>query len=205
MENSKKKSSSWAVIILILIFIWPVGIFLLYRKLAYDDEKLKNIRNTLWSGAIFCYLLAFCGLSANTGSTFDSLDVALIIIFIMIAIVCTIFALKTNKKYKYYEKYVEILKIRKRIDLSELSRKMGITEEQVIDDIAKLNKYKMSNTYINEDNEIIIVSNNYVDNTAFKEPKKQITIVKCKNCGATNKCIEGKENRCEYCGTIIER
>lgn len=40
--NQKEKTSSWGVIILLLIFFWPIGLFLLIRKLTIDNDIKLN-------------------------------------------------------------------------------------------------------------------------------------------------------------------
>jgi len=70
--------------------------------------------------------------------------------------------------------------------------------------IYEIIKYKMLDAYINEDNEIVIKTNVEYDSFNVIEAKKEIITVQCKNCGATNKFIVGKENRCEFCDTVLK-
>ena len=52
MEN--KKSMSWAIVILVLIFFWPVGVYLLYRKVTGDRASaLKNSKILRNVGFVF--------------------------------------------------------------------------------------------------------------------------------------------------------
>ena len=76
---------------------------------------------------------------------------------------------------------------------------------------SKIISYKMLDGYINEENEVVLIDNysntpSYIGNvTTNATPQRQVLTVKCRNCGATNKFITGKENRCEYCDSLLTK
>lgn len=56
---------------------------------------------------------------------------------------------------------------------------------------------KQIDAYIKDESKIILRENNFVNNKVFS--------LKCVNCGAENKFMEGTENICEYCGSILNK
>ena len=59
----EKKSTSWVIIIVVLIIFWPVGLFLLYRKITADkvaalkNSKVLNIMGWVFAALTIMYLL----------------------------------------------------------------------------------------------------------------------------------------------------
>ena len=207
MGNQKNWLTSWGAIILAFMFFWPIGFVLLYLRFFNNGGKLKMKTNTFWGIAILCYFLVFCMLIVlpdSTGSDFISSLIALTI-FLTGAIILTVLARKTSKELKYYKKYTDYILAKRDVTVNELVRKMGRNAETVISDMSKIFEYEMLKGYISEDNEIILAYEEGGVNPSnyTMPPKKQIVTVKCKNCGATNKFVIGRENRCEYCDSLL--
>ena len=208
MEDSKKFNISWTVVILTLIFVWPIGLVLLFLKLTNNDgnnTKLKSSANKFWILVIVCYFLIlafFSILSDSTGSELIT-DLILLILAIVGAVIFTRKAIKLSKEYKYLKKYIEYIVAKRNISIEELAKSLGEPVEVVTKNVLKIINLKMIDGYINEFNEIVL--NSYAQTNNMNNPREKVSTVKCKNCGATNKFIVGRENRCEYCDSILNK
>lgn len=208
MENWKEWAISWPAIIIMLIAFWPIGLILLYFRGICKSGKLKTNGILLVILAIGCYFMGFTCLSI----TFEDLNkdlginIFLDILFFGGAIAATVYAIKNFMRNNCYKKYVEKIGARKKVSIDELAQQMGVTTEVVVANVSKAIKCKMLNGYINEKEEIIINSGNMQDSASvYREEKEEIVTVQCKNCGANNKFVVGKENRCEFCDSILEK
>lgn len=208
MEDWKEWAISWPAIIIMLIAFWPIGLMLLYFRGICKSGKLKTNGILLVIIAIICYFMGFTCLSITFEDLSKDLGVNIFvdILFFGGAIAVTVYAFKNLMKYKCYKKYIEKIGARKKVSIDELAQQIGDTTEEVIANVSNAIKYKMLNGYINEKEEIIIKSSNMQDNVnIYKEEKEEIVTVQCKNCGANNKFVVGKENRCEFCNSILEK
>lgn len=206
MEDIKKWLISWPVIVITFIVFWPMGFVLIYIRSVMKNGKLKTKGITLIIVAVCCYSIALVGSASTVDDPTNDLmvGIVMIIMFLIGGIVSTVFAVKSLKKYNQYKKYVEKIGARVKVPINEIAQQMGETIETTMKNIYEIIKYKMLDAYINEDNEIVIKTNVEYDSFNVIEAKKEIITVQCKNCGATNKFIVGKENRCEFCDTVLK-
>lgn len=208
MENLKRQSVSWPVIIIALVIFWPIGCVLLYSRIVLKNGKLKANGILLIVVAICCYIMAIAGFSITIEDVNTDLitNVVLTIVFLVAGVVSTVFSVKLLKKYKSYKKYVDKIGPRIKISIDELAQQTGDSIEQTIKNVSDVIKYKMIDAYINEYDEVIIKTNNMYENSCTRvEEKREIINVQCKNCGANNKYIKGKENRCEFCDSVLTK
>ncbi len=205
MEETKKWFISWTAIIIAFVVFWPVGFLLLYLRFTNNSGKLKTNAILLIVVAITCYFMTFVGISVTLEdlSTDFAINLFMIIFFLGGGIASTIFAIKFMRKHKCYNKYVEKIGARVKISVDELSQLVGNTREITIKNVSEAIKYKMLKGYINENDEIIIRPSS--DFNINIERKQEIVTVQCKNCGANNKFIVGRENRCEFCDSVLIR
>lgn len=205
MENLKKWSTSWIAIVIAFIAFWPIGFVLLYLRFFIEGGRLKVKANIFWGLAICSYVIIGSGLIAGSEQTGAELrsTIVMLLIFVIIAIACTIPAVKNSKKYKYYKKYVDYIRAKKNVTIEDLAEEMKESPDTVTKNITKIIGYKMIDGYINDENEIILTQDNNTNLYNNIQEERQILTIKCKNCGATNKFVTGKENRCEYCDSIL--
>lgn len=210
METFKKLVSSWVVVIISLVIFFPIGFVFLYMKLFLNSGKLKANKVFLWILTVFCCLMVAAGINViiENGKA-EIIDIVLAILFLVGTLIAAKKALTTGKEYEYYQKYVDHIGVRGKVSLKELAEETGNSMETVIKDVSKVIQYNMMEGYINKENEFIQpdyieYSDSWIEEeTPVKPPK--VYSVKCKNCGATNRYIEEKENQCEYCGSFLEK
>lgn len=212
MEKSKKGIIYWILVVIMFIVFWPIGCILLYIGLKEKYGKLKTNGITLILVAIFGYIMTLAGISITFEDLSKDLAINLFLdaMFLSGAIISTIFATKALKKYSQCKRTVEQIGARLKISIDNLSQETGKTIDATRRDIYEAIKYKMIDGYINEKDELIVnfnsvydVDDNYIFDSIQNE--REVTSIQCKNCGANNKFVEGEENRCEFCGSLLEQ
>jgi len=217
----EKKSTSWGVIILVLIIFWPVGLFLLYRKMTGDKAAaLKNSKALNIMGWVFVALAIIYFFMAITGNL-ETDKGSSVVEPIMIALVFFggggAFMIYTANKMKVNaekcKKYIAIVINNNETSIDNIAAAVHSSYEQTTKDLQKMidNGY-FENAYIDvSKREIVLPNKNPVQthsisniqmNSPVNEP--QIKAVVCRNCGANNKVVEGQVCECEYCGSMLK-
>lgn len=207
MEN--KKSMSWGIVILVLIFFWPVGVYLLYRKLTSDRAAaLKNskiLRNVGFVFLGFAVIYIFMGIS---GQMDDAWTAA---IFFGGGGAVLVYAAKrlkmTGEKFK---KYINIVINNSETSIDNIAAAIPISYDKAAKDLQEMiDKGYFPSAYIDASNREIILPghikqkserNKSVNNNNQQAKVKSVV---CKNCGGNNEVIEGEVCECEYCGSPI--
>jgi hypothetical protein len=217
----QKKSTSWGVVILLLIIFWPVGLFLLYRKITGDKaEALKNSKILNIFGGVFIAFAVIYLLMAITGNA-KTKDGSSDLGSLMVAFVFFggggAFMMYTAKKMKInaekLKKYIAIVINNNEKSIDNIAAAMPTSYEQTTKDLQKMiDDGYFENAYIDVSNREIVLINksnrqtnstsNIQMNSHVNEP--QINVVACRNCGANNKVVEGQVCECEYCGSILK-
>lgn len=174
-------------------------------------RKIKSSAIGFFTGAIFCYIMILTGISEtiNQGVEKLFLNLAVLVMFIAIAVVTTYFAIKNLNKYKSINKIINVLYYERKISIYELAPRVNMQYDKTRNIVAEIIRNNLMEIYIDEDENIVVKTQNKVQESyeisdEEKINEKKILKVECKNCGASNKFIEGKENRCEYCDSILE-
>jgi hypothetical protein len=217
----QKKSTSWGVIILLLIIFWPVGLFLLYKKITGDKaEALKNskILNTFgWVFMAFAIIYLFMIITGDAKTEGGSSAVGSLMVAFVFFGGGGAFMIYAAKKMKAnaekFKKYIAIVINNNETSIDNIAAAIPTSYEQATKDLQKMidNGY-FENAYIDVSNREIVLPNkstvqthstsNVQMNSPVNEP--QINAVVCRNCGANNKVVEGQVCECEYCGSMLK-
>lgn len=207
MEN--KKSMSWAIVILVLIFFWPVGVYLLYRKVTGDRASaLKNSKILRNVGFVFLGFAIIYIFMVISGQMDDAWTAAA---FFGIGGGVLVYAAKrlkmTGEKFK---KYINIVINNNQTSIDNIAAAIPISYDKAAKDLQEMiNKGYFSNAYIDVSNREIILPSHMKQqserNGSLKNNNEQAKVksVICKNCGGNNEVIEGQACECEYCGSPI--
>lgn len=199
----------------LLIIFWPVGLFLLIRKLATDKSALMSGKTgSLTVVALFLTIfggLGFLGMLLDTsGDTEGVLGGAIIVIAMMVGgILLLRKASKTKKTAIRYKKYIDIVVNQDVRSLDNISSAVGLPYDVVAKDLQDMiNIGYLKDAYINQGNrEITLKQHESVIYTQVSVVGQvaavQTKAVRCTGCGANNVVTVGKVSECEYCGTPI--
>ena len=221
MRNEKIKSSSWAFIITMCILFWPVGFYLLYKKLLSDKSVvLKNSKTIKIVGIVFIALSIIYIIMGLTGELKDSkgnAPVGIIIIVILFFGCGGLFRIRTSKKMQIqgekFKKYISIIINNNETSIDNIAAYMNVSCEEVVNDLkTMIDKGYFLNAYVDlGSREFVIRTREYEPinvngSSSFnevQEEKPKMKVVVCRNCGGNNTILEGEVSECEFCGSPL--
>lgn len=216
-ENGKISGLySWPVIILALIFFWPIGLFLIIRRFTLDKKAAISAGNKglkgLGIGLVVFGSIGFFGCVSDPEATGGAV-VAFFFIVGGIALIRK--AKKLSKEAESTKQYLAIIINGNVRQLDSIAAATGKSYDVVKSEVQKMieNGY-LKNAYINENTREVVLptaapapaanpvfANPFQSAAALAQP--QAKIVACPCCGANN-TIYGATGECEYCGSPIK-
>lgn len=203
----QKKSASWGAITLWLIFFFPVGVFLIIKKVT--NEKFSYIKNGKALKNLGLVLMFFGAIYLIMSITDDVAMLTAFFIFGGLGVLSFVKGNQYIKKGNKYNRYVSIINANNNTLIDNIAAAYPTSFEQATEDIqSMLDDGYFMNSYIDLNRRELImpqrsVSVNVTVNQNTTRTETQPTSVKCKNCGATNKVVHGVANECEYCGSPL--
>ena len=203
---------SWPVIILALIFFWPLGLFLIIKRTTLDktavmkDSSGKGLKIT----AIVLLVLGGFGIIGS----FDPFDFGSLVIFLFF-IAGGVILLNKAKKIKAegesIKKYLAIIVNGGERQLDAVASATGKQYDVVKNDVQKMiDKGFLKNAYINENTREVVLASAASSNVNLAQPTggaapaaAQTRVIACPCCGANN-TVSKKIGECEYCGSPLE-
>lgn len=208
-ENGKIGGAySWPVVILALIFFWPLGLFLLFRRVSIDPKA--SLGRTIGIFGVIFYFFGFCGLMACLTSEFDYSDVVLTVAFVIVGFVLSRLGKKKKNEEENVKLYLPIIVNGNIRQLDSIAATTGKSYDVVKADIQKLiTKGQLKGAYIDESKREVVLTTAAPDSIiddpvqqAAASADLQAKVVVCSCCGASN-TICGTTGECEYCGSPI--
>ena len=213
----QKKSFSWGIIALMLFLFFPIGIWMLVKKMT--DEKFNYIKNgkslkilawILIVLAVLYLLMAFTGeLETEDGTSVVGSIIMMVVLFGGAGAFTLYKAHSYIKKGTKYNRYVSIINNSNDTLIDTIAAAYPTTYEKAAKDIqAMINDGYFMNAYIDLNRRELMMPQNAVSvhTTVNQNPthiEAQPTSIECKNCGATNTIVPGTVNECEYCGSPL--
>jgi hypothetical protein len=214
-----QKSSSWGIIALWLFLFFPVGIYLIIKKMT--SEKLSNIENgkslrvlgyiLLGCAAVFLIMAVSGEIKTEDGSSIVGRVVVAEITFVGCGALCVFKGIEYIKRGTKYNRYVAIINASNDLLVDNIAAAMSTTYDKAVEDIqSMLDAGYFTNSYLDlKKRELIMAKSkcSYTVNTEHDDSQdaknNQPYSMKCPNCGATNTIVPGAKNECEYCGSPL--
>ena len=197
---------SWPVIILALCIFWPVGIFLIIKRVSIDKKAAIAIGGRGVQGVgialVIFGALAFIGCASDP----EAADATVLAFFFMVGgIVLIVKSKKLKREADEIKSYLSIIVNGGVRGIDAIASSMGKSYDTAKSDIQKLiSKGYLKNAYINEGTrEIVLPTNNIQAQTGAVTNNVAPKIVACPCCGANN-TIVGVMGECEYCGSPLK-
>lgn len=213
----QKKSFSWGIIAVMFFLFFPIGIWMLVKKMT--DEKFNYIKNgkslriLAWILISFSVIYLIMGITGELETGDGSSVVGGIILMLMIFCGGGAFALYKAHSYitkgKKYKRYVSIINGSNDRRIGNIAAAYPTTYEKAAEDIqAMIDDGYFMNAYVDLNRRELIMPQKSKTGNATVNPSPaptdaQPTSVRCKNCGATNVVVAGAVNECEYCGSPL--
>ena len=200
---------SWPVIILALCIFWPVGIFLIIKRVSVDKKTAMGAGKLIGGIGIASYCIAGIGFIACLSDGFGSDDICMILFFGIAGFALQKVSQKIKREAEDVKKYLSVIVNGNERQIDVIASSMGKSYDVAKNDIQKLiSKGYLKNAYINEGTrEVVLPSNNIQEQvgTMTNTTANNVTtkIVACPCCGANN-TIMGDMGECEYCGSPLK-
>lgn len=200
---------SWPVIILALCIFWPVGIFLIIKRVSVDKKTAMGAGKLIGGIGIASYCIAGIGFIACLSDGFGSDDIGMILFFGIAGFALQKVSQKIKREAEDVKKYLSVIVNGNERQIDVIASSMGKSYDVAKNDIQKLiSKGYLKNAYINEGTREVVLPNNNIQEqvgTMTNTTANNVTtkIVACPCCGANN-TIMGDMGECEYCGSPLK-
>lgn len=205
MNKKTTNAYSRKMVIIFLILFFPVGLFLLYKRLSIDKQKNCNwflVAGFLCVGlsVLFLFLGLTGQLKSESGRVYTVFDLLIMpLLFSVYAFVFLNAAQKIKEEVELYKKYINAIVNEKRRMIEGIASNVGVTYEKAINDLQKMiDCGHFPGAYIDRENSQFVLSAN-----SNQTDKQEMTVV-CNSCGASNSVVAGQAAQCKYCGTPIQ-
>ena len=181
---------SWSVIIALLIFFWPVGLYLLYKKAQNEKKTALTASKMLSILGTFFIVIGIITLMAIIG-----------VFYLILGILLKRFANKLLNSAENVKKYLAIVINGNVRQLDSISAAVGKPYDVVKKELQKLiDDGYFRNAYINESTREIVIPEAAIHMNAGTTASARV--VSCSCCGANN-TVYGRTGECEYCGSPL--
>lgn len=213
MRRNNYSSMSWGIVILLLFLFWPVGLYLLYRKLTSKNETIlfNDMELIIPVGKGYKFLgwfVIFMAVIIGLGSMSFGAFVPLVLVGG--GLIYTGFL--KYKKAKIFKRYLAIIDNQNTI-IENIASLIPTDYEHAVKDLQEMiDKGYIPSAYIDMNRHEIIIANrkkvdmNYHAGLVYQQPVTtvpKVIVVACKSCGANNKVTEGQTCECEFCGSAV--
>ena len=211
-NNNLSGLYSWPLIILALIFFWPLGLFLIIKRASLDKKTALGAGKLIKGLGIASCCMAALGFLVNITDGFDGTDVGMIIFFAAAGAALLYLANKIKKDADSVKQYLNIIVNGGERQLDAIAAATGKQYDVVKKDVQKMiDKGFLKNAYINENTREVVLPSAAPANTNVGQPTTnmgtptavQTRVVACPCCGANN-TVSGTLGECEYCGTPLK-
>jgi len=212
MVVAEKKPVSWGLIIFFFIVFWPVGLFLLVKRLSVD--KSATIKNGK-SLTIFSYVLMGLGVIiffsrvSGPGDTGIAILSGLfpLVMFVGGGFLLNRLARKTTQTGERYKKYIALIVNQNQTSIDHIASTAGVPYGIVLTDLQKMISLGyFPGAYIDLDRGEIF-SARIPQPQVFTQPgsfvQVQERVATCRSCGANNRVV-GQVGECDYCSSPLQ-
>lgn len=212
----QKKSFPWGLIVLMFFLFFPIGIWMLVRKMT--DERFNYVKNGQslqvfgWVLIAFGLIYLIMGVTGELQTEDGTNAVGAILVMLLIFVGGGIFSLckaaSYIKKGTKYSRYVAIINAGNDVLIDNIAAAYPTTYEKALQDIQEMiNDGYFMHAYVDLNRRELIIPYQSAASAPMNphaaSVKGQPQSVKCKNCGAPNTKIPGAVNECEYCGSPL--
>lgn len=197
-----KKTTSWKAIFIGLICFFPIGIYLLIKKVVEDDGSYRQNGNALIILALvlLCMIpvlviLTLTGeLQYSDGTSAYGVTFIMAILLIVGSTISFMMGIHCLKRGQKYDQSISQLTPQHPVELKDLVSAVNLPINTVINDIQRM----IDAGYI---------PNAYIDHIRLQVSIKPVLRVTqqviCSACGGSNQVEPGKPATCEYCNTTL--
>ena len=189
---------SWAAIVLVMIVLFPLGLYLTFSKVNYEKIRYhENGKKLIFMGAAFTALtvpviMLFLVAGANSFAQLIKM-IGIPLLFALIGLVSLVSGLIYSRKGSVYDKFLEVIVIDRITDIASVAAATGTTPERAEEVIRELIECDLLiGAYIFKKGGEVIVPG-ISSKMAYR----------CGNCGGTAVVYPDGTRECENCGAAV--
>jgi len=186
------------------ILFWPIGIFLLYKKLSTEKGTVLRCHKTV--AAISFILFGIGGIYLLLVLAGSIQFISFTVLWFIGGCVMHVYARNIKTKSDRYRKYIDLIINKDHTSLDNISFALGIAYDEAVTDLQKMisagyfTGWRIDHTQ----RAIVYTMPQFVDNP-FENPSARPLdrVIHCESCGANNKIAAGRVPKCEYCDSPL--
>lgn len=201
---------SWPIIILALCVFWPIGIFLLIKRVSKDKKAAMGAGKLISFLGIASYCIAILGVIVCISEGVTGEGVGMVLFFAVAGFALRKVAKGIVKNAENVKQYLSIIVNGNVRQLDTIASTTGKSYDVVYKDIKKMmEKGYLKNAYIDEGMRELVLpdhipaAQNSISEANVNPNAAPAKIVACSCCGANN-TIYGDIGECEYCGSPLK-
>lgn len=204
-------------VIVWLIIFWPVGLYILIKRVGADKTELFKGGKTLTTAsyvlaglAVLMLLAAFVPENAETSNgeeTSAGSAVAIAVIFGAGAAVLNWYARGLLARAERYRTYITMVVNQQQTSVDNIAAAVGVSYDTATKDLQRMiNLDYFTGAHLDTNQREVVLATPLQApvfssfSAASPEPAK---IVPCSGCGANNRVTAGQAAECEYCGSPL--
>lgn len=202
------------IVYLLILFLPPIGIYILVVKMSKDKIQLYKKSRYLTGLGIFILFLLGIGIYSkvkeivvlyDSGMSLDMInfipnDIYLYIIGTIMCISYFIGGKKLMDQAKIEKVYTKSINLEHETSIKKISEKLNVSIEEVKDNIKLLQKYNYLIPLEIGDKKNKIIYKDKENNKVISIKKKNNKTVKCHKCGAIVPLKLNEYVECDFCG-----
>lgn len=203
----QKKSFSWGIIVLMFFLFFPVGIYMLVKKVT--REKFKYAQNGKSLKTLGWVLLSLGAIYLIMAITEETTMISAAFVFAGLGGLSLYKGSEYIKKGAKFNRYVAIVNSSSDTYIDNIAAVYTTSYEQAATDLQEMiDAGYFMNSYIDINRRELVMpkkaaSTNINQNVPINTVNEKSRTIKCPNCGATNTIVPGLKNECEYCGSPL--
>lgn len=207
-KKSNDKPKSWAFIIFVTIFLWPLGLYFLNKK--FHEENLSiNVTSNMKKLALGLVAIGIFGALTPPPEQNPNQNVIGPMIFLILGGVAVFIFSNKLKQYSIkYQKYNAIINTEGVTSIDNIAATVQVPYEVVVKDLQDMiSRDYFKDAYIDDaSREVRLLNKTSQENikTQSNKQEQEKVVVACNGCGANNTILKGTVGECEYCGKSIK-
>ncbi len=205
----EKREVSWGIVIVLLIFFLPAGLYFLAKKSETNTMAGTLLQIFGWINviiAVVCFLVMIDPEYATGGEGW------FVLFFGIFAVLFIGIGFRNKRRIARCKKLIDYVTVHKIYEIDKIASLENSNFEAVVKDLKFIYNagYLIQFTYLDIPNRVIVHrnqqnnnQNNGVQIPVANQPTEKTVSVRCSGCGANVKVVVGSVTECEYCGAPI--
>jgi hypothetical protein len=196
-EKSVETGVGWVAVAVMMVIFWPIGLFLLVRKLHKDKAATFNSGKPTAALGWILLVIGALGFLVSLSADGNPSVWLMTVVFLAGGLILLHEGHKVQKNGRKYRLYISIVVNEGETKIGDIAAAAGVDEKIAERDLQEMLDKGYFNGHINHKNqELVLASTHDLENVQFE-------VVRCDNCGADNKIIKGRPRKCAYCRSLI--